>query len=101
MAKTTKIAVRKAKTAAKKVTSVIKKKPKVGVLSIRSKNIGDLRDKCVNYADLEHAAYLESGDAEAGKAAQNGIKGALNAIKAQLAYQKITGRVKRIPFCEE
>ena len=105
MARAKKTAGQTAKKAATKAVSTIKKavakKPKSKVTILRTQSIGDIRTECIKYADREQSEYMATGDAEAGKNGQNGFKNAINAVKVQLMYMKVTGRAKVIKFMEE
>ena len=105
MARAKKTAGKTARKAATKAVNTIRKsvarKPRAKVTVMRTQSIGDIRTECVKYADREQNEYLATGDSEAGKNGQNGFKNAINAIKAQLMYMKITGRAKVIKFMEE
>jgi predicted alternative tryptophan synthase beta-subunit len=66
-----------------------------------TKNINGVRKKAINIGDIEHKKYVDTGESGHAVIALAGYKEALNATKLQLTYMKITGRGKKITFCEE
>ena len=66
-----------------------------------TKTIAGVRTNCLRIGDSQYRKYVDSGDVGHAAAALAGYKLAIDATKTQLTYQKITGRNKRIDFCEE
>ena len=51
--------------------------------------------------DSEYKQYVDTGDVGHAAVALAGYQAALKATQIQLVYMRITGRVKKIDFCEE
>tara|TARA_Y100000034_G_C6883433_1_gene405216 strand:+ start:1160 stop:1456 length:297 start_codon:yes stop_codon:yes gene_type:complete len=86
-------------------TGVAKRKSTTKVLSARTvgmtKTISGLRKNCLKIGDSQYNLYMANDDLGHLAAALAGYKQALDSAKVQITYQKNSGRVKKIPFCEE
>jgi hypothetical protein len=92
---TTKLVVKKAATAVKTSVPILIQVYKV------TKTIAELRTNCLKIGDSQYKKYVETGDVGHAAAALAGYKLGINATQTQLTYQKITGRINKIKFCEE
>ena len=66
-----------------------------------TKDIKGVRKNCLKVGDTQYKKYVDTGDVGHAAMALAGYKLAIDATKTQLTYQKITGRGKKIDFCEE
>tara|TARA_R100001244_G_C5124734_1_gene124314 strand:- start:308 stop:604 length:297 start_codon:yes stop_codon:yes gene_type:complete len=89
----------------KKTTKTVAKRNSLNLISARgvivSKTLGDVRKNCLKIGDSQLGKYQATEDIGHAIAALAGYKQALDSTKTQLVYQRISGRVKKIPFCEE
>ena len=92
------------KSTAKKQIRAVARRKAVNLVSARavnnSKTLGDVRKNCLKIGDSQFGKYQATEDVGHAAAALAGYKQAIDAAKTQLVYQKISGRVKKIPFCE-
>lgn len=88
----------------KKTIKTVAKRKSLNIISARgvstSKTLGDVRKNCLKIGDSQFGKYQATEDVGHAAAALAGYKQAIDAAKTQLVYQKISGRVKKIPFCE-
>jgi len=92
------------KSTAKKPIKAVARRKATSLVSARalgnSKTLGDVRKNCLKIGDSQFGKYQATEDVGHAAAALAGYKQAIDAAKTQLVYQKISGRVKKIPFCE-
>lgn len=91
------------KTVAKKQTKAVTKKPRVykATKLAETTTISGLRKNCLKIGDSQYNLYEATTENLNAVTALAGYKQALDSAKVQITYQKNSGKVKKIPFCEE
>ncbi len=89
--------------AAKKTTKAVVKKPRVYKTTklAETTTISGLRKNCLKIGDSQYNLYEATTENLNAVTALAGYKQALDSAKVQITYQKNSGKVKKIPFCEE
>ena len=96
LVKTIKKAGRPARKAIVKVPRVYKPSQITQTTSITG-----LRKNCLKIGDSQYNLYETTHENLNAVTALAGYKQALDSAKVQITYQKNSGKVKKIPFCEE
>jgi len=84
-----------------KAMEVAIKTPTLMTVPKATKDLKGVRKNCLKIGDTQYKKYVDTGDVGHAAVALTGYKLAIDAAKTQLTYQKITGRGKKIDFCEE